>query len=128
MRHTAVLIVNSLLSIFLLSIHVTDDIVRGLDRWRSSTPFFGVVILALLLYGTLVLAERRSGLIIILIGGLAAAAMPLIHRHAGAAAQTSGGFLFIWTLFALGATGSLSVMLAIRGLVIGRTRKLPASS
>jgi hypothetical protein len=111
-----VLIVNSLLSILLLTIHVTDDIVRGFDAWGRSSAIFAVLILPVFLYGTLVLAERRSGLVIILIGGLGAAAMPFIHSRAGAVAKTSGGFLFLWTLFALGATGALSVILAVRGL------------
>jgi hypothetical protein len=116
MKHNVILTVNSLLSIFLLSIHVTDDIVHGFDAWGRSSPFFGVGILATLLYGTLVLAERRSGLIIIFIGGLGAAAMPFIHSKAGAVARLSGGFLFIWTLFALGATGMLSILLVVREL------------
>jgi hypothetical protein len=115
MKPNVILTVTSLLSILLLSIHVTDDIVHGFDSWRPSSPLFGVI-LAVLLYGTLVLAERRAGLVIILIGGLGAAAMPVIHRGAGAVAKSSGGFLFIWTLFALGATGTISVILAARGL------------
>ncbi len=115
MRHKTVLTVSSLLSIVLLSIHVTDDIVRGFDSWRRDSPLFCVV-LAVLLYGTLLLAERRSGLILILIGGLGAVAMPVIHSRAGTVAQSSGGFLFLWTLIALGATGTLSVILAVRGL------------
>jgi hypothetical protein len=115
MKPNVVLTVASLLSIVLFSIHVTDDIVRGFDSWGPQS-LFGVLILAVLLYGTLVLAERRSGLVIILIGGLGAAAMPVIHMGAASVAKSSGGFLFIWTLFALGATGTLSVVLAVRGL------------
>jgi len=84
-------------------------------------PQWGVI-LAVLLYGTLVLAERRSGLVIMLIGGLGAAGMPVIHQGAGAVAKSSGGFLFIWTLFALGATGSVTVILAAFRLWSLRTR------
>jgi len=123
MKHKLVLTVASLLSILLLSIHVTDDIVRGFDKWRPSSGTFGVI-LAVLLYGTLVLAERRSGLVLILIAGLGAAGMPIIHRGAGAVAKSSGGFLFIWTLFALGATGTLTVILAVRGLIKGPERNI----
>jgi hypothetical protein len=115
MKRNFILTVSSLLSILLLSIHVTDDIVRGFDAWRPSSPLFGVIV-AVLLYGTLVLAERRSGLIIMLVVGLGAAGMPIIHRGAGAVAKTSGGFLFLWTLIALGATGTLTVILAARAL------------
>jgi hypothetical protein len=113
MKHDRLLTVTSLLSILLLSIHVTDDIVRGIDPWGRQS-LIGVLILAVLLYGTLVLAERRSGLIIMLLGGLLAAGMPVIHSKVNMA--KSGAFLFIWTLFALGATGTLTVILAARGL------------
>ena len=113
MKHNVILTVMSLLSIVLLSIHVTHDIVRGVDSWGRQS-LIGVLILVVLLYGTLVLADRRSGLVIILVGGLFAAAMPVIHAKVNMA--KSGTFLFIWTLFALGATGTLTVILAARGL------------
>ncbi len=116
MKHNNLLTATSLLSIFLFSIHVTDDIVRGIDTWGRQS-LFGVLILVVMLYGTLVLAERRSGLIIMLLGGLMAAGMPVIHSKVNMA--KSGAFLFIWTLFALGATGTLSVILAARRLRAG---------
>lgn len=113
MKHNVTLTVTSLLSILLLSIHVTQDIVRGIDPWGRQS-LIGVLILVVLLVGTLVLAERRSGLIIMLLGGLMAAAMPVIHSKVNMA--KSGTFLFIWTLFALGAIGTLTVILAAHGL------------
>lgn len=115
MKRNVILTVSSLLSIVLLTIHVTDDIARGFDLWRPSSFVFGMV-LAVLLYGTFMLSDRRSGLVLMLIAGLGAAGMPVIHRGAGAVAKTSGGFLFLWTLIALGATGTLTVMLAVRAL------------
>ena len=116
MKNNTILIVMSLLSILLLSIHVTQDIVRGVDTWGRQS-LIGVLILVVLLYGTLVLSERRSGLVIMLLGGLLAAAMPVIHSRVSLA--KSGAFLFIWMLFALGATGTLTVILAARGLRAG---------
>lgn len=116
MKHNVLLIVMSLLSTLLLSIHVTHDIVRGVDVWGRQS-LVGVLILVVLLYGTLVLGERRSGLIIMLLGGLLAAGMPVIHSRVNLAKY--GAFLFIWTLFALGATGTLTVILAARGLRAG---------
>ena len=115
MKENLVLTVSSLLSILLLSIHVTDDVVHGFDSWTPTSFLFGVI-LGILLYGTLLLNERRSGLVLMLLGGLGAAGMPVIHRHAGAVAGASGGFRFIWTLWALGAIGTLTVLLALRGL------------
>ena len=117
MKPNVILTVMSLLSILLFSIHVTDDIVRGFDDWGPQS-LFGVLILVVWLYGTLVLSERRSGLVITLLGGLGAALMPVIHMN-GNFAKSSGAFLFIWTLFAIGATGAISVILSLRGL---RTR------
>lgn len=120
-KHNTILTITSLLSTLLFSLHVTDDIVRGADRWGRQS-LVGVLILVVLLYGALVLAERRSGLIIMLIGGLGAAAMPVIHSKVNLA--KSGAFFFIWTLFALGALGTLTMILAVRGLRAGG--KMPA--
>ena len=119
MKEKTILPVASLLSILLLTIHVTDDIVHGFDAWQRSTAIF-CVILGVFLYGTLVLAERRSGLVMSLLVGLGAAAMPFIHSGAGRVAKSSGGFLFLWTLFALGAIGTLTVLLSLRGFWILR--------
>jgi hypothetical protein len=72
-----------------------------------------------LLYGTLVLTERRSGHIIMLLVGLFAAAMPVIHMrgtHYSEIARSAGGFFFVWTLWALGGLGGLTLVLAARGL------------
>jgi len=113
MKPNVLLTVTSLLSILLLSIHVTQDVVRGIDAWGRQS-LIGVLILVLLLYGTLVLSERRSGLIIMLLGGVMAAGMPVIHSKVNLA--KGGTFLFVWILFALGATGTLTVILAVRGL------------
>lgn len=123
MKRNVLLTVTSVLSVLLLTIHVTDDIVHGFDQWGRPSPIFGVV-LAVLLYGAFMLAERRSGLILMLIAGLGAAGMPVIHSRAGAVARLSGGFLFIWTLFALGTIGTLTVILAVRGLIKGPEGKI----
>jgi hypothetical protein len=114
MKNNVILTVLSLIAILLSSIHISQDIIRGADSWGRQS-LVGVLILVVWLYGTLVLAERRSGLIIMLVGGLLAAAMPVIHSRVSL--TKSGTFLFIWTLFALGATGSLSVILAVRQLL-----------
>jgi hypothetical protein len=116
MKQNVVLIVMSLLSIILSSIHFSHDIVRGSDSWGRQS-LIGVLILVVWLYGTLVLAERRSGRVIMLVGGLLAAAMPVIHARVNL--ESIAAFFFIWTLFAMGATGTLSVILAVRALRSG---------
>src|ERR1700683_949854 len=107
MKHNTTLIVASLLSILLLTLHITDDIVRGISKAESSN--IALLVLAGLLYGTLALPERRSGHVIMLLVGLLAAAMPVMHMrgaHYGEIAKSPGGFFFVWTLWALGGLGS----------------------
>ena len=79
-------------------------------------------VLVLWLYGTLVLAERRSGHIIMLVGSLLGLGMPIFHVMGAAGifhgqiAKSSPAFLFVWTLHALGVTGMFSFILSVRGL------------
>ena len=118
MKHNVMLTISSLLSILLLTLHVTDDIVRGISKAEFSN-FYAVFYLVIMLCGTLMLAERRLGHVIMLLTGIIATAMPFIHmREAryGEHAASSGGFFFVWTLFALGVTGVFSVILSVRGL------------
>ena len=117
MKQNATLAVTSLLSILLLTLHITDDIVRGISKAESSNT--ALLVLAVFLYGTLVLPERRSGHVIILLIGLMAAAMPVMHMrgaHYGDIAKSPGGFFFVWTLWALGGLGGFTFVLSARGL------------
>src|SRR5690242_3298048 len=117
MKENVILPIVSLLSILLLTLHITDDIVRGISKAESSN--IALAVLVLLLYGTLVLAERRSGHVIMLLVGLFAAAMPVLHMrgaHYPDIAKSAGGFFFVWTLWALGGIGGLTVVLSARGL------------
>src|SRR5436305_9881831 len=117
MKHNTMLTVASLLSLLFLTLHITDDIVRGISKAESSN--IALVVLAVLLYGTLVLPERRSGHVIMLLVGLLAAAMPVMHMrgaHYGEIAKSSGGFFFVWTLWALGGIGGVTFALSARGL------------
>ena len=117
-KPNTLLTITSLLSILLMTLHVTDDIVRGISP-PGADNIFGVVIFVVWLFGTLSLAERRSGYVIMCLGGLFAAAMPVIHMTAakyGAIAQSNGGFFFVWTLLAVGITGSFAAILSARAL------------
>ena len=117
MKQNVMLTIASLLSILLLTLHITDDIVRGISKAESSNT--ALAVLVVLLYGTLVLAERRSGHVIMLLVGLFAAAMPVMHMrgaHYGEIANAPGGFFFVWTLWALGGLGGLTFILSARGL------------
>src|SRR5215813_14580543 len=117
MKENVMLTIASLLSILLLTLHITDDIVRGISKAESSN--IALAVLVVFLYGTLVLSERRSGHVIMLLVGLFAVAMPVMHMrgaHYGEIATSAGGFFFVWTLWALGGLGGLTVVLSARGL------------
>ena len=66
------LTIVSLLSIILLPFHIGGDVVLGFDQGGSGLVFVVVPILLVVACGTLLLAERRSGHVIMLLGGLAA--------------------------------------------------------
>jgi hypothetical protein len=124
MKQDAILVVTSLLSILLSTLHITDDIVRGISKAEPSN--IALVVLVVFLYGTLMLAERPSGFVIMLLVGLFAAAMPVIHMrgaHYGEIARSPGGFFFVWTLWALGGVGGLTFILSTRGLWSLRRRR-----
>jgi len=127
MKEDAILVVTSLLSILLLTLHITDDIVRGISEAESSNT--ALIVLVILLYGSLVLVGRRSGYIIVLLVGLFAAAMPVLHMrgaHYPQIARSAGGFFFVWTLWALGGIGGLTFVLSARGLWrLKRERSFP---
>ena len=124
MKQNLMLTIASLLSILFMTFHLTSDTIHA----KVGTPEAGgstlvaVPILVVWLYGTLLLAERRSGHIIMLVGSLLALLMPVIHvMGAGGIfhremAKYSGAFLFFWTLIVLGVTGMFSLILAVRGL------------
>jgi hypothetical protein len=126
MRENTILVVASLLSILLSTLHVTDDIVRGISKAESSNT--ALIVLAIFLYGTLALADRRWGHVIMLLVGVFSAAMPVLHmkglRYSEIAASP-GGFFFVWTLWALGGLGGLTIILSTQGLWTLRRGRLP---
>ena len=119
MKQNGMLTIASLLSILLTTFHLTDDIVRGMEPGTLSN-LIALPILVVWLYGTLVLAGKRSGYLIILLGSLLGLLVPVIHMKGagvgGAIAKSSGAFFFIWTLLALGVSSLFSIILSARGL------------
>lgn len=121
MKDNVSLTVASLLSILFLTFHLADDIVRGYEKGGLSN-LIAVPIVVLWLYGTLVLAGRRSGFIINLLLSLFALVVPLIHMQgkgvglASRVAGSSGAFFFVWILIAIAVTALFSIVLSVRGL------------
>jgi len=120
-RENVILTITSLLAVLFFTVHVADDIVLGLEKGGvSNLPTIPIAVVWL--YGTLVLAGRRSGLVIVLIFSFLASGIPVIHMMGkgiglgSRVAQYSGHLFFAWTLIALGVTAVFSVILAVRGL------------
>lgn len=121
MKDNVTLTITSLLGILLCTFHLADDIVRGFEKGGVSNLLV-VPIAIVWLYGTVVLAGRQSGYIIILLFSLFSLVVPIIHmkgRGVGVTSSighTSGAFFFVWTLLAIGVTGVFSFILSVRGL------------
>ena len=120
MKRSHILIVTSLLSILLMTFHLSDDIVRGFEPGGVKN-IIGVLILVVWLYGTTVLAGRRSGYIIILLGSIGGAGVPVVHMIGkglvgGRLANSSGIYFWVWTLITLQVTAIFSLILSARGL------------
>ncbi len=117
MKHNRFLAITSLLSIVLVTLHLADDIARGMEKGGIST-LVAVPILVTWLYGTLMLDKRTSGYIIVILGSLLGMLVPIVHfRGAGGVmggqiANSSGAFFFVWTLLAIGVTAMFSFVLS----------------
>jgi hypothetical protein len=120
MKLSVMLTITSLLSILLMTFHLSDDIVRGFEPGGVKN-ITGVLMLVVWLYGTLVLAQRRSGYIIILLGSILGSGVPVVHMIGkglvgGRIANSGGIFFWVWTLITLQVTAIFSLILSARGL------------
>jgi len=121
MKPNVVLTITSLLSILFLTFHVSDEIARGMER-GGLNMVIPMLVLAVLLYGTLVLAGRRSGYIIMLLVGVFGTGIPILHMTGAGliggriAADSSGAFFWVWGNLALCVISVFSIILAARGL------------
>ena len=126
MKQTALLVISSLFTILLATLHLADDIIRGFAPGRLSN-FLVVLVVTIWLYATLLLSERRTGYIIILLMSLLSSYVPVVHMMGkrgmtAGIALSAGAFFFVWTLIALGVTATFSVVLSVRGLWSVRRR------
>jgi hypothetical protein len=94
---------------------------RGLEPGTVSGSG-GLLILAVWLSATLVFADRRWGLAIMLLEAILASGVPVLHMQGRGlvggriAANSSGALFWVWTNIALGASGMLSLVLSVRAL------------
>ena len=120
MNRNVMLTITSLLSILFTTFHLSDDIVRGFEP-GGLRNISGVLMLVVWLYGTLVLAGRRSGYIIMLLGSILGSGMPVLHMMGkglvgGRIVGSSGIHFWVWTLLTLQVTAIFSLVLSVRGL------------
>lgn len=120
MNRTVLLTITSLLSILLFTFHLSDDIVRGFEPGGVKN-ITGVLMMVVWLYGSTVLAGRRSGYIIMLLGAILGSGVPVVHMIGkglvgGRIANSSGIFFFVWTLITMQVTAIFSLILSARGL------------
>lgn len=119
MKPGAVLAGTTLLTALFLSLHVADDIARGMDTiGLHSLP--AMLVLGLWVYGALVLTGRWPGYVLQLLLAILALGVVVIHlkgAHMAQVAHSGGGVLFVWTLFVLGTTAFLSMLLCLHGLL-----------
>lgn len=118
MKQNELLSVVSILSVLLLALHISQDVVFGLDP-AGLHHLFGVAILVLVLCGAVLLRERTSGKVIMLLGGVMAAGMLPLHMRNGLRPEfleKSGALLFVWMLDVLAVIGAFTVILAIQAL------------
>ena len=116
--------ITSLLAILFMTLHGVDDVlrdVRGMAQGGVETLVFALILIVWL-YGVLLLAERRSGYVINLVGSLLWSFLAVGHMTGvggdvvlGEIATSSGAF-FVWTVIALGVTAIFSFILSARGL------------
>src|SRR2546427_6991091 len=104
MKNSVMLTITSLLLLLFLTFHLAGDIVYGWEPGGLANLIMVVPFSVVWLYGTLVLAERRSGDIIMFLLSLFSFVVPYVHMKgegvgvATTLANTGGHFLFVWTL------------------------------
>ena len=121
MKPSVMLTITSLLSILLMTFHLSDEIARGMEH-GGLNMVIPVLIMAVWLYGTLVLTGGRSGYIIMLLIAIFGTGIPILHMSGvglvgGRIAVDSGGaFFWVWGNFVLCVISVFSVILAVRCL------------
>ena len=121
MKNNTLLTIASLLAVLFFTVHLGQDIVRGIEKGTiANLPAIPMAVLWL--YGALVLTGRRSGTIIVLLFSLLGILIPVVHMMGKGVgihtnlAKHDGHFFFVWTLIALGVVSLFSLVLCVRGL------------
>ncbi|MBV8832043.1 MAG: hypothetical protein JO108_22800 [Acidobacteriaceae bacterium] len=128
MKQTAMLTTASLLTIVLTTFHLAGDILFKMSP-AGLVNLLAVFVLVVQLYGTLVLAGRRAGYIIIFLGSVLGLLIPVIHMKGtrgvigGNIGNSGQAFFFVWILLALGITATFSIILSVVAVSLKKKRR-----
>ena len=117
------LTIASVLTVVLMTLHQTDDILRNQDGVAQGGAASLVVVLGLVvwLYGAVMLVERRAGYVLNLVFAVLASLIAVGHLTGvgdvvvGKIATSSGAF-FVWVVVAMGVTAISAFVLSAYGL------------
>jgi hypothetical protein len=131
MKQKDLLTVLSLIAIVLTTMHMADDYLHGFDRHVVANPY-PILIFVVWSSGVLLLRDRLIGRIVMLLGGLVAIAMPIIHLNGRGYGEeylrTDGALRFIWTLYILGTIGAVIIIGAVHEMASSRSRRVAVES
>lgn len=109
----------SLACVPLLALHISQDIVLGLDR-AGLNHLVGIAILLTIVCGAVLLRDQLAGRVIMLLGGIMSLGMLPLHMRHGLRPEfleRSGALAFVFTIYLLGVIGAFTIVLAVRALV-----------
>jgi len=121
MKPSVVLTITSLFTILLLTFHISDEVARGMEH-GGLNMVIPLLIVAVWLYGTVVLAERRSGYIIMLLIAFFGIGIPILHMSGiglvggRVATDSPGAFFWVWQNMAMCVISAFSLIVAGRCL------------
>ena len=111
MTNNRLLKITSVLSVVLLILHVAGDISLGYEK-GSVYPVIPIAVVFLV--GSTILADHISGRIIMFLGGIASALMPVLHWKLYAVADRGAlGYWFAAIVLGMGVTGVFGAILAV---------------
>jgi hypothetical protein len=101
MKPNVILTTSSLVTILLVTFHLTDDIVRQMEPGNLSNLVILVLIVTLWLYGTLMLPGRRSGYVIMILGSVLGLVIPVVHMKGAGVGAALVQMVALFTALAL---------------------------
>lgn len=117
--HDKAVVALALLIAVLLTLHLSQDVVFGMEPGDVS-EFIAAAIAGVWLYFTLAFSGRRLGCALLLLASFLSPIVALAHMAGdgvGEDIDTSGGaILFVWTMLAIGVTAPVSLLFALQGL------------